>query len=114
MLSDKIKLINRHKIEDNRGYFLKIMTGKEEDLLIHIGEVYLTMAKPNETKGEHFHLIAKEWFTLIKGECLVFLKDIISNETIYLKLDANIPQTLYVPNNIGHSFTNYLLRKNFY
>lgn len=106
MLAEKIKLIARKKIEDHRGYFLKVINGMEEGLPSHTGEVYVTMAKPGEMKGGHYHPIAKEWFTLITGKCLVNLTDMLTGEHIQMEIDVSLPQTLFVPNNIAHSFTN--------
>jgi dTDP-4-dehydrorhamnose 3,5-epimerase-like enzyme len=106
MLCDKILLIKRNKIEDQRGYFLKVIDGKEEFLPNHTGEVYITKANPKEMKGGHYHPIAKEWFTIIKGQCEVKLKDIVSSEEMVIKLDENDAKTLFVPNNIAHAFYN--------
>jgi dTDP-4-dehydrorhamnose 3,5-epimerase-like enzyme len=106
MLSEKIKFIPRRKIEDTRGWFLKVIDGKEDNLPNYTGEVYLTYATPLQTKGGHYHPLANEWFTLLTGKCLVKLKDIETGETLELHLESEKPQTLFVPNNVAHSFTN--------
>ena len=43
MLQDRIKIIPRHFVEDERGWFLKVITGTEENIPSHTGEVYLTI-----------------------------------------------------------------------
>ena len=43
---DKVQIINRRLIADERGWFLKAITGTEEGIPNHTGEVYLTMGKP--------------------------------------------------------------------
>ena len=48
---DKVKIIPRRLITDDRGWFLKAITGTEEDIPSHTGEVYLTMGKPGQAKG---------------------------------------------------------------
>ena len=48
---DKVQIINRRLIEDERGWFLKAITGTEEGIPNHTGEVYLTMGKPGQAKG---------------------------------------------------------------
>ena len=106
MLSDKIRIIPRRKIEDSRGYFYKVIDGKEESLPNYTGEVYITMAKPFEAKGGHYHPLANEWFTLIKGSCTLELVDLTTNEKLNLRLDENDTKSIFVPNNVAHIFKN--------
>ena len=87
-LSNKIIIYKRNKIEDDRGFFLKVINGKESNLPKHTGEVYITSAKPGEMKGGHYHTIAKEWFTLISGVCLLKLMDTETNECLEFQLDS--------------------------
>jgi len=105
-IESKIKLIPRKKLEDSRGWFLKVITGLEDNLPGYTGEVYLTNAIPGEAKGGHYHPQANEWFTLITGDCKVKLVDILTGEKLTLDLSSSEPQTLYVPNNIAHIFIN--------
>lgn len=48
---DKVKIIQCRLIKDNRGWFLKTLTGLEEEFPAHTGEVYVTMGKPGQSKG---------------------------------------------------------------
>jgi dTDP-4-dehydrorhamnose 3,5-epimerase-like enzyme len=41
-LSERVIIIPRKLIVDERGWFFKAITGKEENLPSHTGEVYLT------------------------------------------------------------------------
>ncbi len=41
----KVKIIPRRLIADDRGWFLKVITGTEENIPSQTGEVYLTMGK---------------------------------------------------------------------
>ena len=75
-LKDKIKIIPRRLIKDERGWFLKVITGTEDNIPDHTGEVYLTMGKPGQTKGGHYHPKAVEWFTLISGKAVLKLEDV--------------------------------------
>ena len=77
---DKVRIIPRRLISDERGWFLKAITGTEEDIPSHTGEVYLTMGKPGQGKGGHFHPEAVEWFTVIEGEAVLQLEDIAAHE----------------------------------
>lgn len=105
-LKDKIKFIPRKKIVDERGWFLKVINGKEENLPKYTGEVYLTFATPKEIKGGHYHLLADEWFTLIQGVCKVELIDINTNEKMELITSEEEVITFYVPREVAHRFVN--------
>jgi len=105
-ISTKIEIIERKRIEDHRGWFLKAITGKEENLPQYTGEVYITSAIPNESKGGHYHNLANEWFTLITGQCEVKLFDMTNGERFNIQLSALTPKTIYIPSKIAHIFVN--------
>lgn len=105
-LSDKIKIIPRKFISDSRGWFLKVIDGKEDNLPKHTGEIYFTNALPGQAKGGHYHLRATEWFTLITGICDLYLVDIESGEKMTISLSSSEPLTVYVPSRIAHNFVN--------
>ena len=105
-LSDRIKIIDRKKKLDSRGWFLKILTGTEESLPKFTGEVYIVSALPGESRANHFHIETCEWFTLIQGKALLLLEDVDTKERLRIELDSENPQTIYVPYNIAHSFIN--------
>lgn len=110
---DKIIVYKRSKIEDSRGWFLKVVTGQELNLPNRTGEIYLTMALPGEVKGGHYHPLANEWFTLIAGECTLKITDVYTKESYELYLGANNPITVYVPAGIAHAFINISKKENF-
>lgn len=105
-LKDKIKIISRRLISDERGWFLKVITGTEEQLPLHTGEVYLTMGKPGQAKGGHYHPEALEWFTIIEGRAILKLEDTTTQEKMELELNFEDAVTVFVPNNIAHIFIN--------
>lgn len=105
-LNDKIKNIPRRLIIDDRGWFLKVIDGKETNIPSYTGEIYLTSATPGEAKGGHYHKKANEWFTLVTGECELKIVDINSGEKLSINLSSNKPETIYVPNNVAHIFIN--------
>lgn len=105
-LRDKIKMIPRRLIQDDRGWFLKAITGTEENIPCHTGEIYLTMGKPGYTKGGHWHPKAVEWFTVIEGEALLKLEDMLTHEKMEIRLKFEDAITIFIPNNIAHVFVN--------
>ena len=105
-LAEKIKIIDRQILLDDRGWFLKVMNGFEEKLPNRMGEIYLTMASPGERRANHYHIITSEWFTIITGQVKIILEDIVSKERLELFMDAGDPKTLFVPPGIAHIFIN--------
>ena len=102
-LKERIKIYSRKKLVDHRGWFLKTLTGNEEYLQPQVGEIYFTCGFAGQKKGGHYHPVAKEWFTLIQGKALLRMEDTVSHENLEIPLDAEDPQTIYIPNGIAHA-----------
>lgn len=105
-LRDKIQIIPRRLIEDDRGWFLKAITGTEDGIPSHTGEVYLTMGKPGQEKGGHWHPEAVEWFTIIEGEATLKLEDMDTHEKMQISMKFNDAITVFVPSRVAHVFIN--------
>lgn len=103
---ERVRIIRRRLIKDDRGWFFKAMTGKEEGLPIHFGEVYLTMGYPGQVKGGHYHPSAQEWFTIIAGKAVLRLMDVESKTQMSITMTLDDQFTVYVPNGVAHEFEN--------
>ena len=103
---DKVHIINRRLIADDRGWFLKAITGTEENIPSHTGEVYLTMGKPGQAKGGHYHPEAVEWFTIIEGSAILKLEDMETHETREIEMSLEKAITVFIPNNVAHIVVN--------
>ena len=103
---EKVRIIPRRLIVDERGWFFKAITGTEEDIPNHTGEVYLTMGKPGQSKGGHYHTKAVEWFTVIEGKALLKLEDIETKKRITIEMSLEKAQSVFVPNGVAHIFEN--------
>lgn len=103
-LSKRVDIIPRNKIEDSRGWFLKIITGNENGLPSFTGEIYTVCSINGASRGGHFHKEATEWFTLLTGTASLHLKDVNSNESLIIELAADDPKTIVVPPNVAHRF----------
>jgi dTDP-4-dehydrorhamnose 3,5-epimerase-like enzyme len=108
----QVHIIERKKIEDTRGWFLKVIDGNEPGNPFPC-EIYITSAKPGESKGRHYHTKAKEWFTLIKGEAEAIFIDVITGAKTSVLLNGDKPVTIFVPQMIAHSFLNTSPEKDF-
>jgi len=106
-LKDKITIIERKKLGDTRGWFMKVIDGYEKNLPKHTGEIYLTYASGlNQVRGDHYHDRATEWFTLLQGESDLKLMDMNTKETMIIKLSENQPKTVVIPPKVAHAFIN--------
>lgn len=103
---DKVEIIERKFISDDRGWFLKAITGKEKYIPAHTGEVYLTMGKPGQAKGGHYHPKAVEWFTLVHGTAILKLEDIQTHEKREINMSLESAITVFIPNNVAHIVVN--------
>lgn len=105
-IASRIQLIPRNLKADSRGWFLKVIDGKEKHLPSFTGEVYLTLAEPGQIRGNHYHTASAEWFTVVQGLATVYLSDPTTGEQHTLELSTQDPLTLYVPAGIAHAFKN--------
>ena len=77
-----------------------------EDGFSHTGEVYLTMGKPGQAKGGHYHPEAFEWFTIIEGSAVLKLEDIETHERLDIPMSLDKAITVFIPNNVAHIVVN--------
>lgn len=103
---EKVRIIPRRLISDDRGWFLKAITGTEEYIPSHTGEVYLTMGKPGQAKGGHYHPEALEWFTVIEGEAILKLEDMDTHERRDIEMSLDKAISVFIPNNVAHVVVN--------
>lgn len=103
---ERVRIIQRKLIADDRGWFLKAITGTEENLPAYTGEVYLTMGKPGQAKGSHYHPEAVEWFTIVRGSAILKLEDVESHEKKEIEMSLEKAITVFIPNNVAHIVVN--------
>ncbi len=106
MITDKISRQPRRLVADERGAFIKCIDGRETHLPPFTGEVYVVRAQPGRRRGDHYHPLAREWFTVVAGCGVLVLRDISTNERLELALTAEQPETVMVPPGIAHTFMN--------
>lgn len=103
---DNVQIIKRRLIADDRGWFLKAITGTEDGIPTRTGEVYLTMGKPGQAKGGHYHPEAVEWFTIIEGRAILKLEDMETHERRDIEMTLEDAITVFIPNNVAHIVVN--------
>ena len=85
---------------DDRGSFVEILK------LNSGGQVSYSTSKPGITRGNHFHTRKIERFAVIKGEALIRMRKINTNEIFEFKLNENDPSFVDMPVWFTHNITN--------
>jgi dTDP-4-dehydrorhamnose 3,5-epimerase-like enzyme len=100
--------LNIKKLEvlnDSRGWLTEIL--RPEDVgEAKFGQILITVAKPGQTKGGHFHKRKREWYLVIQGTARLNLNDAVTNEKKEIILDSAEPTLVEMPKNVMHSITN--------
>jgi dTDP-4-dehydrorhamnose 3,5-epimerase-like enzyme len=103
-LLDRLRIYPRERRGDARGWLLKVIDGREDDLPVELGEFYVVMGRPGQVRASHYHPLASEWFTLLDGRATLLLADPATGERAELALSADEPVTVHVPGGIAHAF----------
>jgi UDP-2-acetamido-2,6-beta-L-arabino-hexul-4-ose reductase len=85
---------------DQRGSFVETVK------LNSGGQVSFSTTVPGITRGNHFHTRKAERFAVIKGQALIELRRIGTNEVLSFELDGNHPSFVDMPVWYTHSIKN--------
>jgi len=91
-------LLKQH--EDERGSFVETMR------LGLGGQVSFSTTKPGITRGNHFHTRKIERFVVIRGNALIQLRRIGTDEVLEYKLDGSSPSYVDMPVWYTHNISN--------
>jgi len=103
MSTDLYQIIERRKLVDERGFFLKTMTGLEPDLPVEFGEIYVIRGDQGKARANHYHEVATEWFTLLEGQVKLNLRHVDTGESASLLLSDDVPRTVRINPRVAHS-----------
>lgn len=99
---EEVQHIPRATRQDARGWLLKILDGREDHLRTEVGECYVTWSEPGQIRGNHYHPVTSEWFTVIQGRAQLTVCDPEAGDRATMELDASEPVTVYVPAGLAH------------
>lgn len=103
-LAERVRVIPRKLLGDDRGALLKVMKGDEPGLTGRFGEIYVVWAKDGKSRGGHFHPKTGEWFTLLEGHCRLVAVDMQDGERREIDLSEAAPVTIHMPAGVAHRF----------
>ncbi len=110
-LLEGVRTLDQQRFEDERGFLHKVLRDSQAETGRRRGEVYVTSARPGESKGHHLHRTMGEWFAVVEGTGELWLADPDSGERRRIALRASRPQTVYVPPGVAHALVNPGKRK---
>ncbi len=85
---------------DNRGSFTEVLKTTDR------GQVSVNISKAGITKGQHWHHSKNEKFLVVKGEGVIRLRNINSDEIISYEVSDEILRIVDIPPGYTHSITN--------
>jgi UDP-2-acetamido-2,6-beta-L-arabino-hexul-4-ose reductase len=85
--------------KDERGSFTEFLKG-------NFGQVSVNVANPGITKGNHWHHTKNEKFLVIKGEAVIRLRQIFSDEVIEVPVSEDQFEVVDIPCGYTHNITN--------
>tara|TARA_B100000959_G_scaffold157291_1_gene164918 strand:+ start:1268 stop:1675 length:408 start_codon:yes stop_codon:yes gene_type:complete len=100
-------IINKLDIKsDERGWLTEILRKENLQKEKGFGQIFVTVAKPGITKGNHYHKRKEEWFCVIRGKGKLLLKDITSDESQEVLMGDENMIAVKIPPNVTHSIQN--------
>jgi UDP-2-acetamido-2,6-beta-L-arabino-hexul-4-ose reductase len=103
MINLKIKKLVIKK--DERGWLAELI--KPEDVgVFSFGQINLTVATKNQTKGNHYHLRKREWFCVLRGKGLLKVWDRNNTQRKEVEMGEGNMVLVEIPVGYFHSITN--------
>lgn len=100
MLENMFMELNKIEIKsDPRGSLFEIFK------LPNDGQIFSVVVKPNESRGNHYHLRKTERFLVIFGSAEISSKDRSSGDVMKVKVSGNKPISVTIPPNNTHSIS---------
>ena len=92
-------LIDLHK--DNRGVLFETAKGGGST-----GQSFMSTTSPGITRGDHFHCNKVERFLVVRGEAIIRLRRVLTNELHEFKVSGSEPMAIDMPPLYTHSIEN--------
>lgn len=105
-MTERYEFIQIDPFSDFRGRLKKVFIRKMLAKGGSVGEVYVLHTKAGCVRGNHYHKMNIEYFTVLCGTATVALKDICTNDAIVVRVSASDDIVIKVPELIAHGFRN--------
>ena len=85
---------------DDRGSFTEFIKSPDR------GQVSINVSKPGITKGEHWHHTKNEKFLVVKGQGVIQLRNIFSDEILEYHVSGELLEVVDIPVGYTHNIIN--------
>ena len=85
---------------DERGSLLELIKSKQ------FGQIFISTTKPGKTRGNHYHDSKIEKFCLVKGEAVIKLRNLLTNESVSYNVSDRKIEVVDIPPGYTHSIQN--------
>jgi UDP-2-acetamido-2,6-beta-L-arabino-hexul-4-ose reductase len=85
---------------DNRGFLYELINTKQRGLS------FLSNTKSGITRGNHFHIKKIERFMVIRGEAIIKLRKLFTNDILSFEVNGDNPTYIDIPTCTTHNITN--------
>ena len=100
-------IINKLDVKsDERGWLAEILRKENLRGKNDFGQILITVAKPDVTKGNHYHKRKHEWFCVVRGRGKLLLKDVTSDECQEVLMGDENMVAVKIPPNVIHAIQN--------
>ena len=93
------RLITMESHIDDRGYLSETIKTNDG------GQSFFSTTKPGYVRGQHFHMRKLERFCVLKGEAVISLRKLGSNDVIKYKVSGDKTQYIDMPLFYTHNIT---------
>lgn len=105
MVNMKVKVKRLQAHTDDRGWLAEIIRPEDVDDS-NFGQIHITVVNPGKTRGKHYHKRRTEWFSVIKGEGILYLRDMKNGIEEKIKMSGKNLSLAKIPPLLFHSFEN--------
>ena len=96
-----IEVRQLRRLEDARGWFLKVLQARHLEGR-PFGEVYLSVGAPGEARASHYHQRTTEWFCPLAGRGTLHLAEVDGERVAAVRLDSAAPVSVRIPPGVAH------------
>ncbi len=89
---------------DQRGFLIELLRFVDDNIPGG-GQLYTFSIEPGKRRGDHYHLIKREWFTCVYGKATVLLSS-DGGETYACELSHEDPKIVYAGPGTAHALIN--------
>lgn len=98
-------LVTPRRYDDERGSVYELLRLAEIGGRPN-GQMFVTTAKPGQSKGHHYHTRKTEWFCVVSGDGEMVIQDVETGERDAIPVTAEMPTVIKIEPGLAHALRN--------